>query len=66
MKFDNEQLTGRLRYVDKTEFMSDKGDLSKTVVLQQEYRCWNAATPSDIRHIWRDVPSIKITELGFE
>lgn len=63
MTFDNEMLTGVLRWVDKTDFINAVSPhLTKT--LQQQYRCWNAATPLDVRLIWRDVPSVKITELG--
>jgi hypothetical protein len=58
----NEQLTGRLRYVDKTEFINDI-TAKHTHTLQQEYRCWNVQDPSKIWYIWRDVPSVKITEL---
>ena len=65
MKFDNEQITGELRWVDKTELMQAIQG-GKNMVLQNQWRCWNASSPSDIRLIWRDVPVVKITELGVD
>ena len=59
----NEHLTGRLRYVDRTNWINDIV-AHKTSVLQQEYKVWHAVTPNDIKLIWRDVPSVHITELG--
>lgn len=63
MTFDNEMLTGHLRWVDKTDFMNDK-DVHKTRTLQQQYKCWDSVRPTEIKYIWRDVPVVKITELG--
>lgn len=55
--------TGRLRLVDKTEFMNDK-DPHKTRTLQQEF--WDGNSDGTVRYYWRDVPVVKITELGQE
>lgn len=64
MKFDNEQITGKLRLVDKTELMQLVEGQRRFQVLQYQFKCWNAVTPSDIRYIWRDVPVVSIMDLG--
>ena len=68
MKYTHRELTGRLRIVDRTEFVNDV--TAKNVqTLQQEYRCWNVKeyglieVETDEKMIWENVPIVKITEL---
>lgn len=51
-KFDNEQLTGRLRFSQERR---------SKFYLQQEYKCWHSAAPAKIFHQWRNVPLIDNT-----
>lgn len=49
---DNEEATGGLRY----RIFSIHQENSK--ILQQQFKCWNSATPQEIVYQWRDVPVV--------